>query len=105
MALRKNYTKFSPVTRDAKETMRNARLSFGYPMNEAAQKLGISRKQLEDIETQRDYGCHLDLEILCRMASLYKTTIDKLVSVRTMKPTDLYYSRPKTKSRPKIKKK
>ena len=36
-------------------------------MNEGASLLAVSRKQLEDIETVRNYGCHLDLELLAKI--------------------------------------
>ena len=48
-------------------------------MNEGARLLGISRKQLEDVETIRNYGCHLDLELLAKMKVIYKTSLDELI--------------------------
>ncbi len=50
-----------------------------YSINEGAHLLGVSRKQLEDIETIRNYGCHLDLELLATMKAIYKTSLDELV--------------------------
>ena len=50
-----------------------------YSINEGARLLGVSRKQLEDIETIRNYDCHLDLELLATMKAIYKTSLDKLV--------------------------
>lgn len=48
-------------------------------MNEGARLLGVSRKQLEDIETKRNYGCHLDLELLSKIKVIYKVSLDDLV--------------------------
>ena len=64
-------------------------------MNEGARLLGISRKQLEDIETIRNYGCHIDLEILAKMKVIYKASMDDMVGTL---PDDLeseYYKRPR----------
>jgi DNA-binding transcriptional regulator YiaG len=46
------FTKFSPITVTVKKNIRQLRLNAGYSMNEGARLLGISRKQLEDIETR-----------------------------------------------------
>ena len=72
------FSKFSPITVAVKKNVRQLRLNAGYSMNEGARLLGISRKQLEDIETIRNYGCHLDLELLATMKAIYKTSLDKL---------------------------
>ena len=63
------FTKFSPITVLVKRTIKKLRVDAGYSMNEGARLLGVSRKQLEDIETIRNYGCHLDLELLAKMPS------------------------------------
>ena len=73
------FSKFSPITVAVKKNVRQLRLNAGYSMNEGARLLGISRKQLEDIETIRNYDCHLDLELLATMKAIYKTSLDKLV--------------------------
>ena len=73
------FSKFSPITVSVKKNIRALRLKAGYSMNEGARLLGISRKQLEDIETVRNYGCHLDLELLAKMKVIYKTSLDELV--------------------------
>ena len=57
-------------------------------MNEGARLLGVSRKQLEDIETIRNYGCHLDLELLAKMKVIYKSSMDNLIG----ELPDDYYS-------------
>lgn len=73
------FSKFSPITVAVKNNIRQLRLNAGYSMNEGARLLGISRKQLEDIETVRNYGCHLDLELLAKMKVIYKTSLDEMV--------------------------
>ena len=61
------FTKFSPITVLFKRTIRKLRIDAGHSMNEGARLLAVSRKQLEDIETIRNYGCHLDLELLAKI--------------------------------------
>ncbi len=56
----------------------------------------MSRKQLEDIETIRNYGCHLDLELLAKMKVIYKTSLDKLVGeIREDYYSEFYVRSPK----------
>lgn len=73
------FSKFSPITVTVKRNIRQLRLNAGYSMNEGARLLGISRKQLEDVETVRNYGCHLDLELLAKIKVIYKTSLDEIV--------------------------
>lgn len=73
------YSKFSPITVAVKKNVRQLRLDAGYSMNEGARLLGVSRKQLEDIETIRNYGCHLDLELLAKLKVIYKASMDDLI--------------------------
>jgi hypothetical protein len=57
----------------------------------------VSHKQLEDIETIRNYGCHLDLELLATMKLIYQTSLDKLAG---QVPEDYYsdfYVRPRNR--------
>ena len=82
------FSKFSPITVAVKKNVRQLRLNSGYSMNEGARLLGVSRKQLEDIETIRNYGCHLDLELLAKLKAIYKTSLDDLVG----EVPDDYYS-------------
>ncbi len=71
--------KFSPLTIRVKEHIRRLRLDAGYSMIEGSNLLGVSRKQLEDIETTRDYGCHLELELLAKIMLIYKVSLDELI--------------------------
>ena len=73
------YTKFSQITVNTKKNIRQLRLNAGHSMNEGARLLGISRKQLEDIETIRNYGCHIDLEILAKASVIYQTSLDLII--------------------------
>lgn len=71
--------KFSPLTIRVKEHIRRLRLDAGYSMTEGSNLLGVSRKQLEDIETTRDYGCHIELELLAKIRVIYKVSLDDLL--------------------------
>ena len=55
----------------AKLNLRALRLSQEVSMNAFAKLLGISRKQLEDIETIRPYGSHITFQVLCDVCDLY----------------------------------
>ena len=89
------FTKFSPITVAVKKNIRQLWLNAGYSMNEGARLLGISRKQLEDIETVRNYGCHLDLELLAKMKVIYKTSMDELIGELPEDYYSEYYVRPR----------
>lgn len=71
--------KFSPVTIATKLNIKKLRLNAGHQMNEGARLLGLSRKELEDVETTRNYGCHLDLEILTKVSVVYETPIEDII--------------------------
>lgn len=90
--------KFSPLTIRIKEQVRRLRLLAGYSMAEGSRLLGVSRKQLEDIETTRDYGCHLEVELLAKIKVIYKVSLDDLAGDL---PQDLYsdyYTRKRRKN-------
>ena len=71
--------KFSPLTIRIKEQIRLLRRLAGHSMSEGSALLGVSRKQLEDIETSRNYGCHLEIELLAKVKVVYKVSIDELL--------------------------
>ena len=71
--------KFSPLTIRVKQQIRRLRLLAGHSMTEGSALLGVSRKQLEDIETTRDYGCHLEVELLAKVKLVYKVSLDELL--------------------------
>jgi len=87
--------KFSPVTIDVKKNIRKLRLEAGYSMNEGARRLNISRKQLEDIETGRNYGCHVELELLAKIKVIYGASVDDLIGDLPKKADSEYFSRPR----------
>jgi len=64
-------------------------------MNEGARLLGVSRKQLEDIETIRNYGCHLDLELLAKLKVIYKCSMDDLIGELPEDYYSEYFVRPR----------
>ena len=90
----KQFTKFSPITVETKKNIRDLRLNAGHSMNKGAALLLVSRKQLEDIEAIRNYGCHIDLEVLARVASVYKEDISKIVG-KLPRDIDDYLKRPR----------
>lgn len=89
------YSKFSPLTVTVKKNVRQLRLDAGYSMNEGARLLGISRKQLEDIETIRNYGCHIDLEVLAKMTVVYEASLDEMVGKPPQDHYSGYFERPR----------
>jgi len=64
-------------------------------MNEGARRLNISRKQLEDIETGRNYGCHVALELLAKIKVIYGASVDDLIGDLPKKADSEYFSRPR----------
>ena len=90
-------SKFSPVTITVKKNVRRLRLNKRYSMNEGARLLGVSRKQLEDIETLRNYGCHLDLELLAKIKVIYGVSLDELVGQLPDDYHSDYFLRPRKK--------
>ncbi|NQV71104.1 MAG: helix-turn-helix transcriptional regulator [Pseudohongiella sp.] len=89
------FSKFSPITVAVKKNVRHLRLKAGHSMIEGARLLGVSRKQLEDIETIRNYGCHLDLELLAKLKVIYGTSLDELTGELPVDYYSEYYARPR----------
>jgi len=75
--------------------VKQMRINAGYSMNEGARLLGVSRKQLEDIETIRNYGCHLDLEVLAKIKVIYNASLDDMVDELPADYYSEYFSRPR----------
>ena len=63
--------KISPVEAAAKDTLRRLRRNRGLNMNQGAELLGLTRKQLEDLETKRDYGSHVQWKLIHTACSVY----------------------------------
>ncbi len=95
--MNQTISKFSPITLTVKKNIRRMRLAKGYAMNEGARLLSVSRKQLEDIETSRNYGCHLDLELLARIKVIYEVSLDELFAELPSDYFSDYYIRPRKK--------
>ncbi len=89
------FSKFSPITVQVKKNVKQMRINAGYSMNEGARLLGVSRKQLEDIETIRNYGCHLDLELLAKMKLIYNASLDDMVGELPDDYYSEYFTRPR----------
>lgn len=70
------HTKIKPFEQSMKKLLKTARLEYGLSMMEAAERLGVNRKQLEDFETFRNYGCHVDLAWLLKAAIAYGIKIE-----------------------------
>lgn len=96
------FTKFSPITVLVKRTIRKLRIDAGHSMNQGAQLLDVSRKQLEDIETIRNYGCHLDLELLAKIEVIYHTSLDVIVGELPDDYNSEYFERPRKKAAPSV---
>lgn len=90
--------KFSPLTIRVKGQIRRLRLLAGHSMAEGASLLGVSRKQLEDIETARDYGCHLDIELLAKVKLVYTVSLDDLLGELPADSTSEYFIRNRRRS-------
>ena len=94
------HTKFSPLTLVAKANMKAIRKRAGHKMVAGAALLGVSRKQLEDIETIRNYGCHIDLELIAKFSSIYCVPINELVGDLPLNPYADCYKRPRERVGP-----
>jgi len=75
----KQGEKFTKETQQAKRNIRRLRLLAGYSVYKGADILGLSRKQMEDVETIRNYGCYLSLDLLVRVCKAYNTDLDSLL--------------------------
>ena len=93
------FTKFSPITVLVKRTIRKLRIDAGHSMNEGARLLDVSRKQLEDIETIRNYGRHLDLELLAKIRVIYRTPLDEIVGELPNDYCSEYFERAKKRAK------
>lgn len=88
-------SKFSPVTIAAKKNIKFMRIDAGHKMIAGAKLLGVSTKQLEDIETVRNYGCHLDLEILAKIRTVYAASVDQMIGSLPSNTDHSYFKRPR----------
>lgn len=86
-------SKFHPDTILAKLHMRRLRLLEGYNLEDAAMVLGISRKQLEDIETHRSYGSYIDWLLILDYCEAYNVMPG--VFTRPMTQEQIRFLKPK----------
>jgi transcriptional regulator with XRE-family HTH domain len=89
------FTKFSPFTVAVKGKIRELRLQAGYSMNKGARMILVTRKMLEDIETVRNYGCHIDLEILGKICVAYNTSPSFLFEGMPETSASVVFERPR----------
>lgn len=68
---RKQFTKIGKFEIALKGHLRQLRMNRGLDMNVGSTAIGVSRKQLEDIETIRNYGCHITANLLQSYAKYY----------------------------------
>ena len=72
--------KFSQETQLAKRNIRLLRILAGNSVSVGAKLLDLSRKQMEDIETTRNYGCYLSLDLLVSVCEKYDATLEWLIT-------------------------
>ena len=97
MSDQKQYGKFSPMMVGVKTNIKFYRKMKSLKMNEASTKLGISRKQLEDYETLRNYGAHVEIEVLAKMALVYNFPIERLIGANQTLPWAKAFIRPRSR--------
>ena len=69
-------SKFTDAEIICKNQLRLLRQSRKVRMKEGAEMLGISLKQLEDLESTRPYGCHVSWDHIHAAAKAYKVSAD-----------------------------
>lgn len=67
----KEGDKISAASKAFKTCMKEIRIREMKSMNAGAAMLGTSRKQLEDLETHRNYGCHISLDDMVTFCEAY----------------------------------
>lgn len=68
--------KFTPDTAAFKRNLRALRIAKGYSISEFAERTGVSRKKLEDIEALRGYGCYVSWDYACTAANVLDVPLD-----------------------------
>ena len=82
-----------------KRKLRIIRLERELNMNEAAATLGMSRKQLEDIETIRPYGAHVQFETALFIVGIYKASVADILALQTSITNIADFQRPREAAR------
>ncbi len=73
-------SKFCSWELKLKSNLRKVRIKAGYTMKQGAAGLGISVKQLEDVETKRNYGAHIDAVLIQRYCAAYTGQFAKVLA-------------------------
>jgi transcriptional regulator with XRE-family HTH domain len=71
-------TKFSENMTNIKQNIKRLRIDRGYDIDTFAGMVGLSRKQLEDLETPRNYGSFIGVDVLCKCADALHVNVDWL---------------------------
>lgn len=74
---------FHPATLLAKCHLRRLRFDEGLSIQGGAELLGISRKQLEDIETHQPYGCYVTWLMIITACKAYGVKPNEFVEPLT----------------------
>jgi len=69
-----------PIQLHIKRRLRCARIEAGFLMAPFSKVMGITRKQLEDLETTRNYGCFWSIEKLWLATQILNLSIDEVLN-------------------------
>lgn len=69
-------TKFPQADVIAKNQLRRLRRQQKWTIEEGAKRLGLTRKQLEDLETTKDYGCHVKWQHIYNASRVFGVSPD-----------------------------
>jgi len=73
----KQGQKFSTELITIKANIKAERIKQGHPMKEFAECIGVTRKTLEDIETPRNYGSFIGIEVLIQYMDALGMTLEE----------------------------
>jgi hypothetical protein len=90
-------SKFSRLMLQTKANIKSARFIRDLTLEKAALKLGIKHKKLMDLESKAEWGCHVDLESLCKMSNLYQISKSSLIGNIPKSVIAKKFSRPRGK--------
>lgn len=71
--------KFSRENLFAKRKLKKLRIESGLSRRDVAEELGIRDKNIEDLEAEKNYGCHISLDHLIMMSKFYGVCISEFV--------------------------
>lgn len=73
----KQREKFSAELLTIKRNIKAERVKQGHLMKPFAEHIGITRKSLEDIETPRNYGCYIGVDVLISILDALGMTLEE----------------------------